>query len=617
MNILDSIFTSEDVKELGSAKLSMLCADIREFLIKNISETGGHLSSNLGAVELTVAIHRVYDTRRDRVVFDVGHQSYVHKILTGRQNEAKSLRKLGGMSSFPKPCESGDDAFISGHASNSISAALGMARARTLKGEDYDVLAVIGDGALTGGLAYEGLSDAGESGEPMVVVLNDNGMSIDPSVGGMENLLGKLRVKPRYLAFKRFYRRTVGKIKPLYRFSHKVKEKIKRLLLRGCMFEDLGMYYMGPIDGHDVARITSALKWARDQQMPVLLHVMTRKGKGYAPAERDPEIYHGVSPFDPERGVEVHPKEDFSAVFGNALLSIAGQNDSVTAITAAMASGTGLSPFAAAFPNRFFDVGIAEGHAVTMAAGMAKQGLTPVFAVYSSFLQRSYDMLLHDLALQQLHVVLAVDRAGLVGRDGETHHGTFDIAYLGSVPGMKILCPSSFRELEEMLWRAVMETEGPVALRYPRGGEGEFVTSAGNSPAAVLRQGTDLSIVSYGIMINEALGAARLLEAEGISAEVIKLNSVRPLDTGTILASLEKTKRLIAAEDVCAAGCVGQNILAAAASKGMALSGSKLLNLGSGIVTHGEVSELYAEKGIGASGIASAARALLEGGAAG
>ena len=615
MNILGSISGSGDVKELGRAKLPLLCDEIRRFLVENVSVTGGHLSSNLGAVELTVALHRVYDSERDRIVFDVGHQSYVHKILTGRRDDFGSLRALGGLSSFPKPCESGSDAFIAGHASNSISVALGMARARSLMGEAYDVVAVIGDGALTGGLAYEGLSDAGESGEPLVLILNDNGMSIDPNVGGIVKLLGRLRMKSRYLAFKRLYRKTVGRIKPVYRVLHRIKEHIKSLVFPAVsMFEDMGLYYIGPVDGHNVERVETALRWARDLRIPVLLHVVTQKGKGYAPAEADPETYHGVGAFDPAVGVERREKNDFSRTFGETMLELAAEDPAVVAITAAMASGTGLTAFAARYPRRFFDVGIAEEHAAAMAAGMAKQGAKPVFAVYSTFLQRSYDMLIHDIALQQLHVVLAVDRAGLVGQDGETHHGTFDIAYLGSVPGMTILCPSSFAELRAMLRRAVLELDGPVAVRYPRGGEGDYRDDAGPAPTVTLRPGTDVTLVGYGILINEVLAAAGLLAEAGISAEVIKLNCVKPLDLEPVLASLARTGRLVAAEDVCAAGCVGQSVLAAAAARGMALPASRLLNMGSGIVTHGGVQALYALKGVDARGIAAAATELVRGG---
>jgi 1-deoxy-D-xylulose-5-phosphate synthase len=440
-------------------------------------------------------------------------------------------------------------------------------------------------------------------------------MSINPSVGGIEKLLGRLRMKSRYLAFKRFYRKTVGRITPLYRVLHRIKEHVKSLVFPAVsMFEDMGFYYIGPVDGHDVEHLETALRWARDLKIPVLVHVMTQKGRGYAPAEADPETYHGVGAFDPAVGVELKEKSDFSRTFGETMLELAEADPTVVAITAAMASGTGLTAFAARYPKRFFDVGIAEEHAAAMAAGFAKQGAKPVFAVYSTFLQRSYDMLIHDVALQRLHVVLGVDRAGLVGHDGETHHGTFDIAYLGSVPGMTVLCPSSFAELRTMLRHAVMEMDGPVAVRYPRGGEGDYRGDSGPAACVTMRRGTGLTLVSYGILINEALTAADLLAESGISAEVIKLNCVKPLDSAPILDSLKKTGRLLMVEDVCAAGCIGQNVLAEAAAGRVDLLASRLLNMGSGVVTHGGVQALYALKGVDARGIAAAGAELMRGG---
>ncbi len=613
MNILNSINSPKDIKALDKALLSQLCREIRDFLIKSISRTGGHLSSNLGAVELTVAVHRVYDTACDRLVFDVGHQSYVHKLITGRREGFDSLRCLGGIAGFPKPAESAHDAFIAGHASNSVSVALGMARARTRLGRDYDVVALIGDGALTGGLAYEGLSDAGESGEPLVVILNDNGMSINQNVGGISKLLARQRVKPGYLSFKRAYRRIVGRAPALYGFLHKIKERIKDILLTETMFEQMGFIYLGPVDGHDIPQMESVLRWARELRCPVLVHVITQKGRGYSFAEANPEACHGVSPFDPEKGIPKNGDECFSTVFGDALKSLAEKDESICAITAAMESGTGLTSYAREFPDRFFDVGIAEEHAVSMAAGMAKQGVKPVVAVYSSFLQRSYDMLIHDVALQKLHVVLAVDRAGLVGQDGETHHGVFDVNYLCSVPNMAILCPASFAELREMLELALYRISGPAAVRYPRGVEGIYKKSTASLPAVRLRQGTDITIVSYGIMINQAIAAAEMLAEKGCFAEVIKLNLINPLDEKTVLASLARTGRLLVAEDVCSAGSVGSRILASVAASGMVLKGARLLNLGNGVVTHGTIDELLALKGLDARGILVAALELVGG----
>ncbi len=558
-----------------------------------------------------MAIDRVYNPAKDRIVFDVGHQCYTHKLLTGRRDKFGSLRQYGGISGFPKPHESVCDAFIAGHASTSVSVALGMARARTRLDGGYDVVAVIGDGALTGGLAYEGLCNAGQSGEPMVVILNDNAMSIDRNVGGMAKLLSTLRVKPGYFEFKRRYRETVGKLPQLYRFLHGVKEDVKDMVLPDNIFDDMGFYYLGPVDGHDAAELESAVRWARDMRIPVLLHVITKKGKGYGWAERNPEKYHGVGPFDPDTGLGPNCGSCFSDVFGKTLCGLAETHPNVVAVTAAMSDGTGLTAFAKRFPGRFFDAGIAEGHAVTMCAGMAKQGLLPVAAIYSSFLQRGYDMLIHDVALQNLHVVFAVDRAGLVGGDGETHHGVFDAAYLGSVPGMTVYCPASYAELRGVLKIAVTETAGPVAIRYPRGEEGAY-KDWDASPASVIREGSDVTLVAYGIMLNNVIAAADLLKKEGISAEVVRLGRILPLDPAPALVSLEKTRRLVVAEDVCAGGCVGERLLAAAA--GRFTFKPLLLNLGDGIVVQGSVPELQAHCGLDAGSIAEGARRLVSGG---
>lgn len=608
MSILENVNDIAALRALPEEQLPALCSEIRAFLIENVSKTGGHLASNLGTVELTVALDRVYDPFRDRIVFDVGHQCYTHKLLTGRREGFAGLRQYGGISGFPKPSESRADAFIAGHASNSVSVALGMARARTRLGEDYDVVAVIGDGALTGGLAYEGLSNAGQSGEPLVVILNDNAMSIGSNVGGMAKLLSRMRVKPGYFAFKRWYRSTVGRVKPVYELAHRVKEGVKDAILPENMFDDLGFYYLGPIDGHDVAALESAIAWARDMRVPVLLHVITRKGRGYPRAELDPELYHGVGPFDPAKGAARKSGGSFSTAVGSALCRAAERDGRVCALTAAMADGTGLAGFAAKYPERFFDTGIAEGHTVAMAAGMAKEGLIPVACVYSSFLQRGFDMLIHDVALLRLHVVLGVDRAGLVGEDGETHHGVFDIAYLGAVPGMTVWCPASFREAEDMLERALFAESGPVAVRYPRGGEGEY-REGGAQALECLREGGDVCIAAYGTMINEALGAARALEAEGISARVLKIGRVLPLEAEPLLAAARDCGRLVVAEEVCASGCIGGRILAAAG--GQAGFKCRLLNLGEGIVGQGGTEKLRALAGIDAAGIAAAAKELM------
>ena len=605
MSILENINSSADVKKLDREQLPQLCDELRKFEIENIAKTGGHLSSNLGTVELTVAIHRVYDTAKDRLVFDVGHQSYTHKIITGRRDQFNTLRQYGGLSGFPKPSESNDDAFIAGHASNSVSVALGMARARTLTGGDYDIIAIIGDGALTGGLSHEGLADAAASGEPMVIILNDNNMSISENVGGMAQVLQNMRIKPAYISFKQWLRGLSENIPGLYKAFHNIKEWLKSRLLPGNVFSEMGLYYLGPVDGHDIDKLETAIRLAKDIKKTVVLHVLTRKGKGCAYAESHPDKYHGIGRFDPETGELAPAAVSFSDKAGEYLCQYAETNPRIVAITAAMAGGTGTECFASKFPERFFDVGIAEGHGVTMAAGMAKQGLVPVFAVYSSFLQRGFDMLIHDVSLLGLHTVFCVDRAGLVGNDGETHQGVFDVCYLSAVPGMTILCPASFQELHDMLGYAIHEVTGPAAVRYPRGGEGRYTDSLMQAEN-VIREGTDVSIACYGTMINEVLNAADELQSRGISAEIIKLGMIAPNSFEQCIGSVRKTGRLLIPEEVCSVGCVGSALLAAISVAGVELRAAELLNLGSGIVRHGTVDELRHETGIDAAAIAAA-----------
>ncbi|MCI8807209.1 MAG: 1-deoxy-D-xylulose-5-phosphate synthase [Oscillospiraceae bacterium] len=606
----------EQLNTLTDIQAKLLCDQLREQIVAGVSKTGGHLASSLGVVEATVAVHRVFDLERDRLVFDVGHQCYAHKILTQRGGQMDTLRKLGGLSGFPKPREHRADAFIAGHASNAVSVALGMARARTLNQEDYCVLAMLGDGAMTGGLAYEGLSDAGQSGEQLVVILNDNGMSITKNVGGVAQHLAQQRLKPQYLQFKKVYKRATGATavgRSLYRFTHKAKQAVKNAVLHCSMFEDMGFTYLGPVDGHDVNYLTRLLRYAKELDCPVLLHIKTVKGKGYPPAEREPDRFHGVGPFRVEDGAPLKEGgETFSSVFGDTLCRLARERDDIAAVTAAMPDGTGLVGFAREFPKRFFDVGIAEGHAVSMAAGMAKQRMVPVAAVYSTFLQRAYDMLIHDVAIQGLHVVLGVDRAGLSGEDGETHHGVFDVAYLSSVPGMKIYCPASFEELRAMLRHAVEKVRGPVAVRYPRGGEGEFKALCGVEGASVLRPGADVTIAAYGTMVNEALAAAKLLEEKGRSAQVVKLNSIAPLDVDTLAACAKKTGRLVVAEECVDAGCVGRRIAAEFALRGVSGVRLALVDLGDRFVQHGTVAELRALCGIDGASIARKALEVMD-----
>ena len=609
--MLETIHTPADLRNLSYAQLDELCAEIRTLLINTVSETGGHLASNLGTVELTIALNRVYNASKDRILFDVGHQCYTHKILNGRREAFGTLRQFGGISGFPKPNESAADPFIAGHASDSVSVALGMARARTLLKQDYDVCAVIGDGALTGGLAYEGIENVSASLEPIVIILNDNAMSISSNVGGMSRVLHRLRLSEGYYGFKKRYRAIVGINSQLYRTGHRIKEEIKQRLFAGNMFTALGLNYLGPIDGHNIRELEGAIRLAKEIRSPVLLHVITQKGKGYNYAEAHPDLFHGVGSFNPVTGELGTAKPGFCDRMGRMLCTLAEKDERITAITAAMTDGTGLFPFAQQFPKRFFDVGIAEGHAVSMAAGMAKQGLIPVFAVYSSFLQRAYDMILHDVSLQNLHVVFCVDRAGIVGNDGETHNGVFDLAYMSTIPGMTVLAPASFAELETMLKKAIYEIQGPVAIRYPRGAEGEYKEDHPDEEV-LLRQGDDVTLVTYGRLTNQCLAAAVLLERKGIQAELIKLGQLHPLQCEEVIKSLKKTGRLLMAEDVCREGCIGEKLLVQAQLRGLALKKAVLLNTENGILPHGSVPELLCLLGLDSESIADQARKLVQ-----
>ncbi|MBQ8831738.1 MAG: 1-deoxy-D-xylulose-5-phosphate synthase [Oscillospiraceae bacterium] len=609
--MLEKINTPADVRALSEDSLPELCSDIRKYLVRSVSKTGGHLASNLGAVELTVALHRVFDTEKDRLVFDVGHQCYVHKILTGRKDKMDTLRQYDGLAGFPKPNESIHDAFIAGHASNSISVALGMARARRISGGDYDVIALIGDGALTGGLAYEALCDAGDSGEPLIIILNDNGMSINPNVGGMASYLSRKRLKPSYRSFKENYRKVMGRIpggKGILKFTHKMKNVLKHSILNCSMFEEMGLQYAGPVDGHDVARVEEVLRWAKATGAPTLVHIMTQKGKGYKYAEENPGKFHGISPFDPETGETAPASVSFSSVFGDCMCALAEKDDKVCAITAAMTEGTGLSDFAAKYPERFFDVSIAEEHASAMAAGIAAGGGKPVFAVYSTFLQRAYDMLIHDVAIEGHHVVFGVDRAGLVGQDGETHHGLFDVGFLTTVPKMTVFAPASFAELRDMLGAAVNDHTGPAAVRYPRGGEGQY-TDGGCEAVKLIKDGTDVTIITYGITVNDALEAARLLENRGVSAAVVKLGIIAPLSVDELVPYVSNTGKVIFVEEAMENGCVGQAVLSALMEKGVFVR-AHLMNTGKDFVTHGSVALLRKLCGIDAESIADAAERM-------
>ncbi len=612
MGYLEKINSPEDVKKLDESALAELSQELRRFVIECTSKTGGHLSSNLGVVELTVAIHRVFDTSKDRLLFDVGHQSYIHKILTGRRDEFKTLRSMGGIAGFPKPSESIHDAFVAGHASSAISTAYGMALSRTLRGEDYNVIALVGDGALTGGLSYEGLSVAGGSQEPLIIILNDNGMSIAKNVGGMAKYLAKLRMRHSYITFKNAYRKIMKRLgaRHIYHLTHRIKQAIKEEIFHCSMFEDMGFHYLGPVDGHNIKQLVSALKIARDAREPVLVHVITKKGAGYKPAEENPDDFHGVGTFDVTTGVIPKSGESFSTVFGREIVSLAEENPSIIAITAAMPLGTGLTEFSKRFPDRFFDVGIAEGHAASMAGGAAKAGMVPVFAVYSTFLQRAYDMLIQDIAMDSGHVVVAVDRAGLVGEDGETHQGVMDVSYLTSIPNMTVWSPSSFAEVRDMLRYAVETETGPVAVRYSKGAEGEY-RDGGAEPIKVIREGRDVTLVTYGVMVNEALEAARILEEGGKSVEIIKLGRIKPIDYCPICESVIKTGRLAVLEETLKNGGIGERVASGLLMRGITPKSTRLINLGDRFIPHGSVRELRVMCGIDAASVAKTLDAMI------
>ena len=616
MGILETISGHEELLRLNEEQRLQLCDEVREFLIDRVSKTGGHLASNLGMVELSVALETVYDTSKDRLVFDVGHQSYVHKMLTGRQKEFDHLRQFGGMAGFPKPSESDTDAFVAGHASSSVSIALGMARARTLLGQDYDVVAVIGDGAATGGMVFEGLNDVAVSREPMVIVLNDNEMSIDKNVGGFAKHLSRLRTKDRYLSMKQRYRRRLSKNavgRLIYRTTRSVKDWFKRMLLPITLFENMGLTYIGPVDGNDLPSLINLLRLARDMKKPVLVHVLTKKGKGYSFAEQNPSKFHGIGKFNPETGETAGKSgETFSESFGKTMVELGKEDNRVCAITAAMPGGTGLLEFKKTYPKRTFDVGIAEEHAVSMAGGLAKQGMVPVVALYSTFLQRSYDMIMQDIAMLNLHVVLAVDRAGLVGEDGETHHGIYDIGFLRHAPGMMILCPASVAEQKDMLRWAVQKHTGPVAIRYPRGGDHGYhdsnwvdrpdVKIAG--ALACHRIGSDVTLVTYGTMLDNTMQAAELLAQQGIEATVLRLMTVAPVPVYQVLTMMSKTPHVVVVEEA-AAGCSVRELLAwklQHLSPEVRVDG---IDLGNRFVTHGDMNSLYKNYKLDAQSIAN------------
>ncbi len=603
MSILQHIDNPSDLKKLNNEGLNILADEIRDFLVQNVSSTGGHLASSLGVVELTIALHKVFNSPDDKIVWDVGHQAYVHKILTGRKDRFNTLRHYNGLSGFPRANESEHDVFDAGHASNSISAALGYACARDLKGDKNSVIAVIGDGAMSGGLAYEGINNASHLKTNFIVILNNNEMSISKNVGGMSRYLNRLRTNTGYVKTKKDVTSALNKIpvvgKPVYSAISTAKSVFRGMLVKSPVFDELGFTCIGPVNGHNIEELTEVLNSAKNINGPVMIHTYTKKGKGYKPAEENPSKFHGIGKFDAKTGEIIQNKTNTispSKVFGNKMIEIAKENKNVVAVTAAMPDGTGLSDFSQKYPNRFYDVGIAEGHAVTFAGGMAKGGAIPVVAIYSTFLQRAYDNIYHDLILQKAHVVLAIDRAGLVGEDGETHHGMFDISYLSSLPEISILAPSSASQLEEMLEYSVNKHNGPIAIRYPkiffndRKTENHFEYCK----AVVEKEGSDITVVAEGNMLEHVL---EVTEISKYSVEVIDVRTIKPIDADTIKKSYNKTGKIITVEDNTVSGGLGSIV--------ENVTGANVIKIGyKNIVSHGDPKSLYRENKVDAQAIA-------------
>lgn len=568
--ILNSIRTPEDLKKLTIQEKETLAEEIRKFILDTVSKTGGHLASNLGVVELTIAIHSIFNTPSDKLIWDVGHQCYVHKILTGRKEKMSTLRAMDGLSGFPKITESEYDTFETGHSSTSISAALGIARARDVLREDYKVIAVIGDGALTGGMAEEAMNDAGSSNSNIIVILNDNEMSISKNVGGISMFLSKLRSKKFYTNSNKTIREFTSKVpyvgEKLIKLTRRVKDMLKQLLLPNMYFEDIGFTYLGPVDGHNIEKLESLLSKAKEHQGPVLVHVITKKGKGYKIAEENPSKFHGISSFNIETGEKIKKSgKDYSKIFGETLVELASKNEKIVAITAAMKDGTGLSKFAQEYPNRFFDVGIAEQHALCMAAGMARAGLKPVISLYSSFLQRGYDQIIHDICMQELPVVIAVDRAGIVGNDGETHQGVFDLSFLSTIPNLTVMAPKDFKELEEMLKFAITY-EKPIAIRFPRGEEAKYKFESCEKiqlgKTEVIQKGKDVTVLAIGKMVSKAMEVVEYFKTNNIDIELEVINArfLKPLDKSMLVNSINKTKKVVTIEDNIEEGGFGTKI---------------------------------------------------------
>lgn len=606
-NLLKQINSPRDIRLMTYPQLQELAKEIRQLLIETVAKNGGHLAPSLGIVELTLGLHKVFDSPVDKIIWDVGHQSYTHKIITGRRDEFGTLRQFGGLSGFPRPSESVHDVFGTGHSSTSISAALGLAVARDLKGESYSVVAVIGDGAMTGGMAFEALNHAGHLKKDLIVVLNDNEMSIAQNVGAMSGYLARLRTDPMYSRGKEELELLMRKIpigSALLRLGERLKDSLKYLVVPGMIFEEMGFIYLGPVDGHDIKAISNVLQRARATKGPVLIHVLTKKGKGYRPAESNPDRFHGVGPFDIASGEVVKSSKapSYTDIFGRTMIKLARQDNNIVAVTAAMTSGTGLTNFARLYPKRFFDVGIAEQHAVTMAAAMATGGYHPVVAIYSTFLQRAFDQVLHDVCLQNLPVTFAIDRAGMVGEDGATHHGLFDFAYLRPIPNMVIMAPKDENELQHMLATAVSHP-GPTAVRYPRGAglgckldEDYRILPIGR--AEVLRKGSDVVLLAIGSMVRLANDAAGVLAGRGIEATVINARFVKPLDEDCIIHYAKRTGRLYTIEEHVLQGGFGSAVLELLSSRGIKDVSVRCLGVPDTFVEHGSPALLRARYGL-------------------
>ncbi len=570
MSYLENIKSPQDLKKLKLKELDILASEIRNFLINSISKTGGHLASNLGVVELTIAMHYCFNSPRDKFIWDVGHQAYTHKILTGRMNGFSSLRKYGGLSGFPKSEESPYDAFNTGHSSTSISAAIGLAEARDLLGEDYNVVSVIGDGSMTGGLVYEAMNNVGRNNTKLLIILNDNQMSISKNVGAMSKYLSELRTAPKYLAAKSgiysFFDGMPIVGGAVNNILEKAKEGIKYALVPNIMFEQLGIKYIGPIDGHDLDKLINVINKVKVMNQPILLHVITKKGKGYKQAEKNPCAFHGVSSFNVKTGqaLKAKVKETYSDIFGQTMVKLANKNKKLIAITAAMPSGTGLEFFSKLYPERIFDVGIAEEHAVTFSAGLAKSGFIPVFAVYSTFLQRSYDQIVHDVCLQKLHVVFAIDRAGIVGADGETHQGIYDLSFLSHIPNLVLLAPKNKEELEDMLDYAVNRQKNPIAIRYPKGNVSSNIKSLDKKVSDfsfdIIKQGKEIAVISVGVMADTACKTAEMLEKDGYCPSVIDPRFISPISPELINELKNKYKYIFTIEDNIVSGGFGSKL---------------------------------------------------------